>query len=66
MSENANVYLTGNITLEIAGQQETLPVFVFKNQRRQKGSNQPHMRIYTKVGDKLSELGALWYKRKEE
>jgi len=39
-------------------------VFIFKNDRRQKGTQQPHMRIYVKENENLKEVGALWLKRK--
>jgi len=66
MSEN--VYMTGNIKVVVQiGDQHAeidVPLFVFRNDRRQKGSNQPNMRIYTKNNGKLVEVGALWLKRK--
>ena len=64
ISQNGEIYMTGTLNINVLGQEVTAPVFILKNDRRQKGTQQPHMRIYTKQGDQLVEVGALWLKRK--
>ena len=64
VSQNGEIYMTGTLNINFLGQEVTVPVFIFKNDRRQKGSNQPNMRIYTKNNGKLVEVGALWLKKK--
>ena len=64
VSQNEEIYMTGTLNINVLSQELTVPIFIFKNDRRQKGSNQPNMRIYTKNNGKLVEVGALWLKRR--
>ena len=64
VGQNGEIYMTGTLNINVLGQEVTVPVFIFKNDRRQKGTQQPHMRIYVKENGNLKEVGALWLKRK--
>jgi len=64
VGQNQETYLTGNINISILGQEISIPIFVFRNDRRVKGSNQPHLRVYIKENGQLKEVGALWKKVK--
>ena len=64
VKNGSEIYMTGNLSINILGQELSIPIFVFRNDRRQKGTQQPHMRIYVKENGNLKEVGALWLKKR--
>jgi len=54
---NGKKYLAGEIDFGILGRRS---VYLFRNEKREKNSNQPHYRLLIKEGDEWKEVGAFW------
>jgi uncharacterized protein (DUF736 family) len=61
--EDGRKYLAGEIDLGILGKRQA---YLFKNEKRDKNSNQPHYRLVIKEEDSWKEVGAFWIKEKKE
>jgi len=56
---NGKKYLAGEVDFGILGKMQA---YLFKNEKRDKNSNQPYYRLVIKEGDSWREVGAFWVK----
>ena len=53
----AKKYLAGEVDFGILGKKQA---YLFRNEKRDKNSNQPHYRLLIKEGDGWREVGCFW------